>query len=249
VLKRSEQASVAAEHRTVTRIVGIIELVAAAEPDGLKLGDLVGPIGAPKSSVHGLTKGLVAVGYLREQGGRYFTGPGVANILGGRLPTFPAAYHDGLRTLVDQWQETAFLSTLVGDSSVYVDRVESPHVIRAAPPTHVRISLWPRSTGKCFLAWMPPRQAETILRRGASDASEMEQMKRDLDGIRAAGYALNDAESEPDMIGIACPILSPRGGEVTLAIAIGGPETRMRPRLDDMIASVRQTAASLAAWA
>jgi DNA-binding IclR family transcriptional regulator len=242
------ESPAASEHRTVSRVVAIMEIVAAGEPDGVRLSDLAESIDAPKSSAHGLAKGLVAVGYLREQDGRYFTGPGVLNLLGGRLPTFPAAFHDALLTLVDTWQETAFVATLVGDSSVYVDRVESPSFIRAAPPLNVRIPLWPRSTGKCFLAWMNPRQADAILRRTLSDGSLLDQAKTELARTREVGYALNDAESEADMIGIASPIVSPRGAQVTMAIAIGGPESRMSPRLDEMIVSVRTLSAELAAW-
>ena len=246
---RSETSTAAAEHRSVSRTVAILELAAAREPDGVRLGDLADAIGAPKSSAHGLAKGLVAVGYLREQDGRYLIGPAVLNLLGGKLPTFPAAYHSALQQLVDQWKETAFLATLIGDSSVYVDSVDSPHFIRAAPPLNTRVPLWPRSAGKCFLAWMPPRQVDLILRRAAYDASTIDGIKAQLSEIRTSRVATNLSESAPDMIGVASPIVSSRGGPVTLAIAIGGPENRMKPRLDEIIASVRDTADSLAAWA
>jgi DNA-binding IclR family transcriptional regulator len=245
---RSE-TSTATEHRSVSRTVAILELAAAREPDGVRLGDLAEAIEAPKSSAHGLAKGLVAVGYLREQDGRYFIGPAVLTLLGGKLPTFPAAYHAALQRLVDQWGETAFLATLVGDSSVYVDVAESPHFIRAVPPMNTRVPLWPRSPGKCFLAWMAPRQADLILRRSVGDASALDGIKAQLSEIRSSRIALNQSESAPDMIGVASPILSPRGGPATVAIAVGGPENRMRPRLDGIVASVRETADALAAWA
>jgi DNA-binding IclR family transcriptional regulator len=248
VMDRPPAAPAAAEHRTVSRAVAIMEMVASCEPDGVRLGELAAPIGAPKSSIHGIAKGLVAVGYLREQDGRYFTGPGALNLLARRLPAFPAAYHAALRTLVDTWEETAFLASLVGDSSVYVDRVESPKVVRAAPPMNSRIPLWPRSTGKCFLAWMPERQSDAILRRTVPDLSKMDGIKLALAEVRKSGFALNDAETEPDMIGIASPILSRRGSPVALAIAIGGPASRMAPHFEAMIANVRETAESLAAW-
>jgi DNA-binding IclR family transcriptional regulator len=245
---RSE-TSTATEHRSVSRTVAILELAAAREPDGVRLGDLAEAIEAPKSSAHGLAKGLVAVGYLREQDGRYFIGPAVLTLLGGKLPTFPAAYHAALQRLVDQWGETAFLATLVGDSSVYVDVAESPHFIRAVPPMNTRVPLWPRSPGKCFLAWMAPRQADLILRRSVGGASALDDIKAQLSEIRSSRIALNQSESAADMIGVASPILSPRGGPATVAIAVGGPENRMRPRLDGIVASVRETADALAAWA
>jgi DNA-binding IclR family transcriptional regulator len=246
---RSDTSTAAAEHRSVSRTVAILELAASAEPDGVRLGDLAESIDAPKSSAHGLAKGLVAVGYLREQDGRYFIGPAVLNLLGGKLPTFPAAYHSALEHLVEAWGETAFLATLVGDSSVYVDSVESSYFIRAAPPLNTRVPLWPRSPGKCFLAFMPPRQVDLVLRRSGTDAGQIDQIKAELENIQTSRVAVNQSESEADMIGVASPIIGSRGGPVTLAIAIGGPASRMQPHLDEIVASVRETADSLATWA
>ncbi|OOP60495.1 hypothetical protein BMF89_16640 [Arthrobacter sp. SRS-W-1-2016] len=249
MLNRLETSPAPAEHRTVSRVVAILELAAASEPDGARLGDVAKAIDAPKSSAHGLAKGLVAVGYLREEGDRYLIGPAVFHLLGSRLPAFPPAFHSALQQLVDQWGETAFLVTMVGDSCVYVDCVSSPHFIRAAVPLNTRIPLWPQSAGKCFLAWMPPRQADWILRRGDFSASRLEEIKLQLSHIRASRSATNLSESEADMIGVASPIINSQRGPVNVAIAIGGPANRMKPRLDEMITSLRHTADGLANWA
>src|SRR5439155_25546022 len=66
------------EHRTVSRVMAILEVVVASEPNGLRLADLPDMVGAPKSTIHGLARGLVATGYIREQNGRYFQGPALA---------------------------------------------------------------------------------------------------------------------------------------------------------------------------
>ena len=58
--------------------MAILELVAVNEPIGLRLAELCDMIGAPKSSVHGLVRGLVTTGYLRETQGRYCRGPASA---------------------------------------------------------------------------------------------------------------------------------------------------------------------------
>jgi DNA-binding IclR family transcriptional regulator len=241
----SPTPSGAGEHRSVSRAVAMLELVAARDPEGVRLGDLASAIGAPKSSAHGIAKGLVAVGYLAEVDDRYLIGPAIYSLLGSRLPAFPAAFHSALEDLVNQWGETAFLATLVGDSSVYVDCVNSPHFIRAAPPMNTRVPLWPRSAGKCFLAWMEPRQIDLILRRGGHDVGEMESIKAQLAEVRSSGVGLNLSESAPDMIGMASPILSVRRGPVTMAIAMGGPESRMKPHLNEMTESLRETASAL----
>jgi DNA-binding IclR family transcriptional regulator len=241
--------SVAAEHRTVSRVMAIMELVVAGEPNGLSLGDLATRMGAPKSSIHGLAKGLVAVGYLREQDGRYFTGPAVFNLQGSGRPSLPAAYRHALEELTGKWQETTFIATLVGDSIVYVDIVESPRLIRAAPPLHTRFPLWPRSSGKCFLAFMEPRRLDAVLRRTVKEPAERDRIKGELSKIRESSVALNLGETESDQYGIASPIVGASGGPVSVALALAGPASRMAPHLDKIADGVRTAAEVLSSWA
>ena len=118
--------SPAAEHRTVARVMSLLELVLASNPQGLSLGELSSMIAAPKSSVHGLAKGLVATGYFREDKGRYVVGPAVSTLLAVGPSALPAVYHHALEELTQKWGETSMLATLVGDSVVYIDTVESP---------------------------------------------------------------------------------------------------------------------------
>jgi len=237
-------APVPAEHRTVSRVMAVLEIVVAGEPNGVRLGDLATPIGAAKSTVHGWAKGLVATGYLREQDGRYFTGPAVFGLLGGSQPSLPATYHHALEQLTATWEETTFIATLVGDSIVYVDRVESPRLIRAAPALHTRFPLWPRSSGKCFLAYMEPRRRDAILRRSVLDAGDRDRAKANLIKVRSTSLAINAGETEPDQYGVASPIISP-SDTVTMAIALAGPASRMDGRLEEIGDSVRAAARNL----
>jgi len=224
--------------------MAIIELTVASEPHGTKLGDLSTAIEAPKSSVHALTKGLIAIGYLREQDGRYFTGPAVFGLLGSGQPSLPATYRHALEELTAKWEETTFIATLVGDSIVYVDMVESPRLIRAAPPLHTRFPLWPRSSGKVFLAFMDNRRRDAILRRSLPDAAERDQAKEALVGIRKLSLSANLGETEPDQSGIASPIVN-ANAPVTMALAMAGPSSRMDPHIDEISESLKTAAAAL----
>src|SRR6478609_10849742 len=237
-------APVPAEHRTVSRVMAVLEIVVAGEPNGVRLGDLATPIGAAKSTVHGWAKGLVATGYLREQDGRYFTGPAVFGLLGGSQLTLPAAFHHALEELTGAWGETTFIATLVGDSIVYVDRVDSPRLIRASPAVHTRFPLWPRSAGKCFLAFMEPRRRDAVLRRTIAEADERDRIKAELIKIRESSVGLNVGETDPDQYGVASPIFT-SNAPVTMAIALAGPATRMNGHLDEIAASVRSAGAAL----
>jgi hypothetical protein len=53
-------------HRTVTRIVRILESVARSGENAVGLAALARELDAPKSSVHGFVRGLCAEGYLLE---------------------------------------------------------------------------------------------------------------------------------------------------------------------------------------
>ena len=70
----------AAEHRTVTRVLEILETVARAH-DPVTITQLSRALGAPKSSLHGLVGGLLQRGYLRDADGGYRMGAGAHALL------------------------------------------------------------------------------------------------------------------------------------------------------------------------
>jgi DNA-binding IclR family transcriptional regulator len=232
------------EHRTVTRVMAIIEHVVASEPTGIRLGDLSNVIEAPKSSVHGLAKGLIATGYLREENGRYLTGPAISGLLAVGPAQVASAYRHTLEQLSEYWGETAILATLVGESMVYLDVVEPNTVIRASPPKNKRIPLWPRSNGKVFLAHMEPRRIESFLRRQYTNPEDRDQVLAELATIRDTGIAVNLGGDSGHELGIASPITF-ANVPVSTAIAVAGPIARMQDKLDDVANSLRSAAEAL----
>jgi len=234
------------EHRTVTRVMAILEAVVAHEPNGVRLADLADLINAPKSSIHGLTKGLVTTGYLRERDSRYYLGA-ATSLLTSTRTQYPAAYHHALEQLSAEWNETAVLSTLAGDNFINIDVVEpAGQMVRALPPMHSRRPMWPTSYGKAFLAFMPDRQRESYLSRKHPDREERALILAELDDVRASRIAYNRGEVFPEYSGAASPILVPNG-EATFAIGVAGLTSRISNRLEDVGASVRQAAQQLSA--
>jgi DNA-binding IclR family transcriptional regulator len=233
-----------AEHRTVARVMAILEHVVASESAGVRLGDLSATIDAPKSSVHGLAKGLVAVGYLTEGNGRYFLGPAVTALIASGAPNIPSGYRPTLEALSKRWGETTMIGSMVGDSLVYLDASEPAEVfIRAVPQLHQRLALWPRSSGKCLLAFQDDRRLEAYLRRQHTEA-DRPAIREELARVRAERMGVNIGQSGSPHIAIASPIIG-AGGAVSLTISIAGPETRMSERFDEIAASVREAAAAL----
>jgi DNA-binding IclR family transcriptional regulator len=229
-------------HRTVTRVMTILETV-AAEPNGVKLASLVSELDAAKSSVHGLVKGLVAIGYLREEAGAYRLGPAITHLLApGRADIAPTA-RPVMEDLCRRFGETVMMATPVGDSLIYVDAAESAQLIRYSAPLRVRRPLWPTSTGKCFLAHFSDRRREQYLRAHLPDKAERDAAEAELERVRADGYAFNRGETLPDISAVAAAVMS--SGRVVAGLAVAGPTTRMGEALAEMAPLVRDAARQL----
>ncbi len=130
----------------------------AASRDGLALREVSARLRAPKSSLLPLLRALTARGYLAQ--GRaleYRLGPGALD-LGAAAPAHRDLIEVARPAVVDLMRrtgETVFLGTLCSDraSIVYVDKVESDHVIRYAGGVGDRRPLHATSSGKVILAF------------------------------------------------------------------------------------------------
>jgi DNA-binding IclR family transcriptional regulator len=231
------EASAPGEHRTVARVMAILELAIRNDAQGIRLGDLALAVGAPKSSVHGLAKGLVATGYLREDGGRYLVGPAASTLIAIGPNALPVMYHHVLEELSAKSGETAMLASLVGDSVVYIDSVEPKAVMRVAPPINERLTIWPRAAGKCFLAFMEDGRLSQYLRRNFQDEVEAEQVRQELEKVRSTRLAFNLGGTVAEHVGIASPIFV-GDAPVNIAIVLSGPKTRMGERVVDECADL-----------
>lgn len=235
----------AKQHRTVTRVVRIIEIVAAAGGQPVRLGMLSGALDAPKTSVHGLAQGLVATGYLVETGAGYLIGPAVSSLVGPAEPDVIAAARPVMERLRREFDETVILSTQVGLSVVYLDTVESTQLIRYAAPLRQRRPVYPTSTGKCFLAHLPADRRDAILAAFVTDAAALAGARTELARAAADGVAYNHHETVPDVSAAASLVLVP--GRNPVAIAVVGPSGRVEPGLPAIAEAVKAAAAEITA--
>ncbi|GAA1954739.1 IclR family transcriptional regulator [Amycolatopsis minnesotensis] len=217
----------------------ILEL-AAADSAGVRLADLADHLGAPRSSVHGLVKGLVATGYLRDDGGAYTIGPAVGALLTAAPPTVEQAAEPAMRDLVARFGETVMLASLIGDSVVYTETVESTQMIRYSAPLRTRRPLYPTSSGKCILAFATSRFRDNYLATHIADPGERERVGRELAEIATAGVAINRGETMPDVFGVGVPVV--HNGRVAAVIAVAGPSNRMIDSIGDIAETAKAAA-------
>jgi DNA-binding IclR family transcriptional regulator len=238
------ESTTPSEHRTVARVMRILELIIASDERGMRLGELATALQAPKSSLHALVKGLLAAGYLRDEGARYLLGPAFSSLFAGLSEVPLMGIRHVLTELAAEWNETVMLATFVGDSVVYVDAVESESFIRAKPPMNQRLVLWPRSAGKVFLSHADPKRLDGYIRRNHNDASEAAQVRAAVQTTKRIGYGFNIDHAPAGHIGLAVAL--PFGqSPVTTALALAGPKGRIEDKVDSIVMSLREAVASL----
>jgi IclR family acetate operon transcriptional repressor len=241
-------------HRAANRVVDILELLAAS-PDGLVLRDVTAQLEAPKSSLLPLLRALTARGYLAQgRAGEYRLGPGATD-LGAAVPG-PTALIDAARPavvdLMRRTGESVFLGTLSSDhaSIVYVDKVESDHIIQYAGGVGDRRPLHATAIGKAILAFLPVGERDDILkslslsRHTERTVTSLTALRASLEEVRKTGVCVTIEELVPGASGIAAPVFD-RHGRVVGACAIGGPTERVRPRLRALATDVKATARAL----
>lgn len=225
-------------HRTVSRVTNILEL-AARNPHGVRLAEIATELDAPRSSVHGLVKGLVANGYLRDDGGIYTIGPAISALLVTR-PTLAQAARTVMEELHNKFDETLTLVSLVGDSIVPTDAIESTQAIRYTPTLRIRRPLYPTSAGKCYLANASERFRENYLVAHTPDYATREHIRQELRIVKEQGGAINRGETISDLYAVSVPIFD--GTHVAAVLTIAGPSTRFADRLDELLEATKKAA-------
>jgi len=254
--KRGTRPGADGQHRAANRVVDILELLAAS-PDGLTLRDVSAQLEAPKSSLLPLLRALTTRGYATHgRAGDYRLGPRVLD-LGAAAPPprqLLEVARPAVADLMRRTGETVFLGTLSSDRTaiVYVDKVESDHIIQYTGGVGERRPLHATSIGKAILAFLPQGEREDVLRslslarHTERTVTSLPALRASLDEVRRTGVCVTIEELVPGASGIAAPVFD-RHGRVAGACAIGGPTDRVRPKLRMLATEVKATARALSA--
>jgi len=134
--------------------------------------------------------------------------------------------------------ECAHLAVAAQGRSLVIDQIESPASLRVNVQVGQASPLHCTALGKVLLAFggVPiPEKLEPYTARTITGRAEL---RRSLEKIRSAGYAVDDEEYDPGVRCIAVPALAFRG-TVVGSLGISGPASRMtRERLPGLAAIV-----------
>jgi len=243
-------------NNTLVKGLQLLEALAGRDsPAGVS--ELAAELGMGKSNVHRTLQALVETGYVAkvEERGTYFAslkiweiGARVIAQLEVRRAAAPA-----MQWLLEESRETVHLSVLDGEQVVYIDKLDSPEPVRAYSEIGGRAPAYCVATGKALLAWRdagkPAAPQPSAELRGHTPATitDKGELKRELERIRAQGYAVNKGEWRTSVWGVAAPIQD-GGGRVVAAIGLSGPATRIKPaRVKPLSAIVIEAARQISA--
>lgn len=237
--------------QSVSRALAILELFDVKRP-ALSVSEVAELTTLNRATCYRFCQTLRQLGYLEELADRRFR-PGLkavslahAALSSRELPELAMPYLQRLREHSD---ETVNMGLLDDTEIVYVARVLSDHLISLRLYVGSRLPAYASSLGRSILAFLPEAEAESIIDRShltlltPNTIVSRERLLKELEKVRACGYALNDQEVANGLRGVAAPILTHSGRPIA-AINISIPRPLKRPEEieDDLAPKVMATA-------
>lgn len=226
--------------QAVDRAAELLKAVAHSRQP-LTVGELASATGLNRSTAWRLLATLDSHGLVERDPAtqRYSVGYAV-------LQMAAAGDHDALvrrarpvlERLAVKTGETASLAVAKRFNLVYVDQVEAPNIM--SPNWLGRsVPLHATSSGKAFLAWLPPEEREALtpvrLKRFTDTTiTSRRDLEAELDAVRRDGYSICAGELEETQYGASAAVLNERQRPVAI-VSVWGPQHRVfRERLPEI---------------
>jgi len=216
--------------QSVERAIIIIEALAKSRQE-MSLTELSNEIGRPKSTVHGLVSTLRDYHYVDQSSitGKYKLGIHLfelGNIVG-RSWDISSIAKPHMQKMSQILGETIQLATKSNGEVLYLDKIDTNKMLHIVSEIGGRLPMHCSGLGKVLLAYstksevqkiinqkgMHPRTLKTIVTR--------EELEKELQRIRKAGYAVDDQEIMDGLRCVAAPIFD-SNDKVLYAISVSG---------------------------
>ncbi len=235
--------------QSAERIFQVLEML--AENGEMGLMEISAALSLHKSTVHRLLMSLIYMGYAKqdETTQKYMLSYKIVNMAGkilDRTDILQVArpYMDRLSDISG---ETVHLVQREGNNILYIYKAEAKvGSIRMVSHVGMIHPMYCSGVGKAIMANLEEAQVKQIWnesiieKRTEKTITDIDEMMRVLDEVRAKGYALDDEENEEGVRCIAA-CLKDYTGEVRYAFSVSGPVSRMtRERVRDLSVDVKK---------
>ncbi|MFW6022555.1 MAG: IclR family transcriptional regulator [Halanaerobiaceae bacterium] len=207
------------------------------------------------STVHRLINTLVKLGYVEQnKEGLYKIGINAYNIADIIANDFDLKkiVHPYLKKIVNACNETCNLVALENHHVVYLDQIESTNMVRMFAREGSRGAAYCTGSGKALLANLDDKTLENYLDKvelkkfTENTITDKVILKKELQKIKAQGYALDLEEKERGVRCVAAPLFN-KDKKLVAAISVSGPCARITEEYlyDTLIPLVLNTAAKV----
>lgn len=207
------------------RLLRLIEaLCRAGEP--ARLAELASAADLSKPTAHRLLSVLTEENWaVAREGGRYGIGPS-ARAVAAMVGSGTRESADSVLTdLQRRAGHTVHLGIRSGDRLVYTHKVEGTEGLAMASRVGSEQPLHSTAIGKCILADFDDQELAAFVgraglaRRSEQTITTLDALRRELAGVRAQGYALDEQENEASIRCLAAPIRA-SGGRAVGAVSV-----------------------------
>lgn len=241
--------------QSVARAAKILDILATANRE-MALMEITNHLGLPKSTVHGLLSTLRDCHYVEQSA---FNGKYRLGIRLFELGTVVSHNWDvrtvvspHIQRLLEHLGETVHLVILDSNEVLYIDKREWHRIsLRVVTQVGMRMPTHCTGVGKALLAYMPTHEARSIVeKRGMprytnKTVTNIEELVKELEIIRAKGYALDNEELISGVSCVAAPIFD-NYGRVSAAISVSGPTAKiMGQNFNEIVEEVKSTAMAI----
>jgi len=149
-------------------------------------------------------------------------------------------------------KETAHLAVLANFKVSFIDWIEAPQTIGLKSLSGEDLPAYCTANGKVLLAHLDDPMLAQFFREiplkayTANTVTDPDALRAHLMNIKEQGYAIDNAEFQEEVKGVACPLRDERG-EVVASISIAGPIYRMNDKgtMKKLVSSVKNAAESI----
>ncbi|MDX2224024.1 MAG: IclR family transcriptional regulator [Rhodospirillaceae bacterium] len=242
--------------QTVRKAADVLDIVAAAGGEGVRLTDVVAKAGLGKSTAYRLLTALVQAGLLDQDPVTriYFLGfklVGLGEIAANRLGLGDLGL-DVVEEIAARTQDTVYLSARAGNQAVCLARVSGNHPIKIfAMDVGDRSPLGAGAGSIALLAALPEPEMRRIVRDNARLARQHPGLEENallatLDQARKQGYVRTDGRVVEGISAIAVPVVASNGLPIA-AISLATITDRLPPRREsELVDFLRDHAQRLA---
>jgi DNA-binding IclR family transcriptional regulator len=224
----------AASFKSFRKVIRVLECFSLQEPR-LSLSEIARRAELPLSTAHRILATLREARIVEQEGDRELYRLGLKLLeLGSMVLANMELHREALpfiEELARESGETVHLGVFDGSEVVSVEKMDSPQGLASQITVGKSAPAYCTAVGKALLAFQPEAVLDRICKLGLTGytprtITHSARLRKELERIRIAGYAVDDEEHHPGVRCVAAPVRD-YSGNVIGSLSISGPALRI----------------------